>query len=267
MKKSFLVSVILSSVLVSNLSAEWGKMNQTQNISVGAQVGGIAGVGLGANVKYKIDNEFGVRAGFDMFSVSDVEIEDEEVTYNFDAKIQDLNLLMDWHPWEGSFRTTVGLIVNGSELDGDITPTATNGEEIKFTFDDKEYKYDIDELGSIHTTAEFDPIAPYIGFGWDTSFDKDKGWGFTFDLGVAFTGSMKSDYSINFGEAMDIDKATADIPDGPVKDAKIAEIKQKQKEIIDELGGELDKEMVTLQDELDKYEILPYISIGFNYKF
>jgi hypothetical protein len=259
--------MILSTVLASNLSAQWGHLQESKNISLGANIGGLAGIGIGANVKYKVDDRFAVRAGFDIFSVSDVEIEDEDVTYNFDAKVQDLNLLIDWHPWEGSFRTSAGILVNSSDLDGDITPTVANGKNIEFTFNGTKYSYSADEVGSIHTVADFDPIAPYVGIGWDTSFDKDKGWGFTFDLGVAFTGSMKADYSIKYGEALDIDKATAGIPDGPEKDAKIAEIKREQKKIEDELSKELDKEMVTLQDELDKYKILPFVSIGFNYKF
>lgn len=260
MKKSILMSTILSAVLVSNLSAEWGKMNQTQNISIGAQLGGVAGIGIGANAKYKIDQKFGVRAGFDTFSVSDVEIEDEEVTYNFDAAVQDIHMLVDWHPWSGSFRTSAGVIVNNSELDGELTPTAAQGQEITFDFEGRApLTYKLEDLGSVSTFADFDPVAPYIGIGWDTSFGKNSGFGFTFDVGIAFQGSMQTDYRINFGEDLDLNN----IPEGKTKE----EIERRQQEIKDELGAELDKQMVTLQDELDKYEILPYVSIGFNYKF
>jgi cold shock CspA family protein len=266
MKKSLLVTVLVSTVLASNLSAKWGQLEDSQNISVGAQLGGLAGVGIGAQLKYKIDSKFGVRAGFETISVNDVEIEDEEVKYNFDATVQDLNLLIDWHPWEGSFRTTAGLLINNSDLDGDLTPAVANGQNIEFEFEGKKYKYAANELGSIHTTADFDPVAPYVGIGWDTSFNKDKGFGFTFDVGVAFTGSMKADYSLKYGEALDVDKATANLT-GATKEQATKEILAKQKEIKDELGKELDKEMITLQDELDQYDILPYISIGFNCKF
>lgn len=268
MNKSILVSAILSTVLVSSLSAKWGNLYESQNISVGAQLGGVAGIGIGANVKYKIDDQFGVRVGFDMFSVSDVEIEDEEVTYNFDATVQDIHLLMDWHPWKGSFRTSGGLIINNSELDGELTPTAASGQEITFDFEGRDpLIYKLDELGSVSTIADFDPVAPYIGIGWDTSFGKDKGWGFTFDLGVIFQGSMQTDYRINFGNSLDIAKETAGMAEGPAKDQLIADITTKRNEITNELGKEIDKEMITLQEELDKYEILPYVSVGFNYKF
>lgn len=258
MKKNFFKTALLCAALLPVTGVAG------QNISVGTQAGIF---GLGVNAKYKVNDQFGVRAGFDMFSVNDYEVEDNEVTYVFDAKVQDFMFVGDWHPWKSSFKTSAGLIVNGSNLDGDITPTSTSGERIYFEFNGVSYDYAIDELGSINTTAEFDPVAPYIGIGWDTSFNKDKGFGFTFDLGVAFQGSVITDYSLNFGDSLNIDKETADIPDGPVKDAAIARIKAEQQRIRTELETELDKEMLTLQNELDKYEIMPYISIGFNYKF
>ncbi len=258
MKKIVLKSVLLSALLLP-VGAVAG-----ENISIGTQVGIF---GIGANAKYKINDQFGVRAGFDMFSIEDFEIEDDEVTYNFDVELQDVMFVADWHPWKGSFKTSAGLIINGSNVDGDITPTATSGENIEFDFNGVNYSYAIDDLGAIQTTADFDPVAPYIGIGWDTSFNKDKGFGFTFDLGIAFQGSIQTDYSLRFGDSLDIDKATAGMSDGAAKDQLIAEITAERERITNELKTELDREMVTLQDELDKYEIMPYVSIGFNYKF
>ncbi len=230
MKKNILVSVILSTVLVSNASAE------AKNISIGASLGGISAIGIGANVKYKIDQKFGVRAGFDLFSVSDVDIEDEELDYEFDAKIQDFTFLLDWHPWGGSFRTSAGIIINNSELDGKLTPSSNLDFEIQG------YKFEAKDVGSIDTFADFDPVAPYIGIGGDTSFAKDKGFGFTYDIGIIFQGSAKIDYTPHYTVAA-------------------------PQTLKDNLNERLEKEKKSLQDELDKYEILPYIAIGFNYKF
>lgn len=258
MKKIVLKSAILTSLLLPVL------LVAGENMSVGAQAGIF---GIGANAKYKINDQFGVRAGFDMFTINDFEVEDGDVTYNYDVELQDIMIVADWHPWKGSFKTSAGLIINNSNIDGDILPTSNSGENIEFDFNGVHYSYDVDNLGSIHTTADLDPVAPYIGIGWDTSFNKDKGFGFTFDIGLAFQGSIKTDYSLRFGDSLDIDKATAGIPDGARKDQIIADIKVEQEKITNELKANLDKEMLTLQDELDKYEIIPYISIGFNYKF
>ncbi len=250
MKKHFLKTVILCATILP-ITATAG-----QNISIGAKVGNF---GIGASASYKIGDQFGIRAGFDMFSINDFEVKDEDVTYVFDAKVQDFMGVVDWHPFYNSFKASAGLIVNGSNLDGELTPNSKVAETIKFEFNGIPYEYELDKLGSISTIAEFDPVAPYIGIGIDTSFNKDEGFGFIFDLGIAFQGSMKTDYSLNFGEDLNTD----DLPDGSAKDA----IEAEKQSIRDELETELDKEMKTLQDELDKYNILPYVSIGFNYKF
>jgi hypothetical protein len=266
MKRSLVLSSIVGMMLLSSTIVAG------ENISVGVQAGIF---GIGANAKYKLNDQLGIRAGFEMYEVNDFEVEDDEVTYNFDVKLQDITVLADWHPWKGSFKTSAGLIINNSSVEGDITPSATDNQNIEFTFNGRDYSYKLDELGSIHTTADLNPIAPYIGIGWDTSFDKDIGFGFTFDIGVAFQGAVEVDYSLRYGDSLDVDKEvarqTADLPAGAIKDAKVAQItndiKIEQKRIKDELKTELDKEMITLQDELDQYEIMPYISIGFNYKF
>jgi hypothetical protein len=235
-----------------------------QGTSVGAQA---ALFGLGASVKGKFNDRYGVRASFDTFSINDYEVEDDTTKYNFDLKLQDLMLVGTYHPWAGSFNVQAGMIVNNSVLDGDLTPNTRDQDKIEFDFNGKHYVYQVSELGAIETKVDFDPVAPYVGFGWDTSFDKERGFGFTFDLGVAYQGSANASYKLRYGEALDIEKATADIPDGPEKEAKIEEIKQRQQEIKDEIAADVDREMISLQEELDKYEWVPYIAIGFNYKF
>ncbi len=249
---------------------------QAEIVYQGTSVGAEASLfGIGANIKGKFNDYYGIRASFDTFSINDYEVEDDTTKYNFDLKLQDLMLVGTYHPWAGSFNLQGGMIVNNSVLDGDITPNARQGDTIEFDFNGKHHVYKISELGSIHTKVDFDPIAPYVGLGWDTSFDKKKGLGFIFNVGVAYQGSATARYNINYGPALDIDKRiaeeTADIPDGPQKEAKIAEItaevKERKQELDAELKKDLDAEMLSLQEELDKYEWVPYVGIGFNYKF
>ncbi len=243
-----------------------------QGTSVGAEV---SLFGIGANIKGKFNDKYGIRASFDTFSIHDYEVEDDTTKYNFDLKLEDMMLVGTYHPWAGSFNMQGGMIVNNSVLDGDITPNAHQGDTIEFDFNGRHHVYKVSELGSIHTKVDFDPVAPYVGFGWDTSFDKKKGFGFIFNVGVAYQGSATARYNINYGPALDIDKRiseeTADIPDGPQKEAKIKEItdevKARKAQLDADLRKDLDSEMLSLQDELDKYEWVPYIGIGFNYKF
>jgi len=264
MKKILLATIVSTTIVHAEVAY--------QGTSVGAEA---ALFGLGLNVKGKFNDRYGIRASFDKFSINDYEVEDDTTKYNFDLTLQDMMLVGSYHPWGGSFGIHAGMIVNNSVLDGDITPNAREQDRIEFDFNGKHYVYQLSELGSIQTKVDFDPVAPYVGFGWDTSFDKKKGFGFTFDLGVAYQGVANASYKLHYGPALDIDKRiaeeTADIPDGPQKEAKIQQItneaKARQSEIDAQLKSDLDAEMASLQEELDKYTWVPYISIGFNYKF
>ncbi len=157
MKSKLLFGAILSTILVSSASASWGKMSQSQNISIGATVGDF---GIGANAKYKIDEQIGVRAGFDIFTVNDYEITDDDTNtkYNFDLKLQDFTILGDYHPWQGAFKTTAGLIVNSSSLDGEITPATSQSFEFQGNI------YSTDDIAKVNTKVDFDPVAPWLGY-------------------------------------------------------------------------------------------------------
>lgn len=264
MKKIIMITTLIASLAQADIGY--------QGTSIGAQVGIF---GIGGTVKSKISDTLALKAGFDTFSINDYEVEDDTTKYNFDLKLQDFTLVGDYHPWAGSFKLSGGLIVNNSTLDGDITPNTRDTDKIEFDFNGVHHSYQLSELGSIQTKVDFDPVAPYVGFGWDTSFDKKEGFGFTFDLGVAYQGAAQATYKLKYGEALDVDKQiakeTQNIPEGAQKDIIVqritTEVKARQKEIEDGIKADLDAEMLSLQEELDKYKWMPYIAIGFNYKF
>ncbi len=249
--KRFLQLSIASSLFMTPIFAS---NIELQGNTVGAEV---SMYGLGLNYKAKFSDYLGIRASFDKFKKSDIELTEEtngiETNYNFDLDLNDMLFIGDYHPWRGSFKLSAGMIINNSNLDGVITPKAKDDNDFEFTFNG--HIYSTKEVGSVNTKVDWDPVAPYIGIGWDTSFDKDKGWGFTCDLGIAFQGSAKATYSVNYGEAL------KDNPDDtPIEKEAKAETRRRIK-------SDLDEEMNKLQDDLDDYKILPYISFGINYKF
>ncbi len=245
--KIYIATSIFASML--SLSTPLSAQILNYDTSVGVQAGLL---GLGLNMKGKISDSFGIRASFEMASAEDIEVDAEDLKYNFDVDLHDMMFLVDWHPWQGSFKTSGGLIVNGTNIEARISPNI-NAE---FTFNDITYSVKDDGIKYVDTKVDFDPIAPYIGIGWDTSFDKDRGFGFTFDLGVAFQGSARVEYDVTYAKLKKTGNA--------VIDKKLA---QKREELITELNSNLKEEKKILDDELDKYQILPYISIGVNYKF
>lgn len=217
----------------------------------GTSVGGQAGIfGLGATLKGKLSDTLGVKVGFDKFTYNDIEIVDDEVTYNFDVKTEDFLATLDWHPYASSFKTSAGVIVNNSNLVGNVTPTTAT----TFTFNG--VTYSTSDIAKVDTSAEFDPVAPYVGIGWDTSWTKKSGFGFTFDLGLIYQGSAKVDYTVDYAPVPVTGNAAVD-----------AAAQQARADLIKEVDANLAAEKRSLQTELDKYEFLPYIAIGVNYKF
>ena len=85
---------------------------------------------------------------------------------------------------------------------------------------------------------DFIDIAPYLGLGWDTSFGKNKGFGFLFELGAIYQGSPKVDLSA----------------DGPISSNPTFQI-------------ELAKEESNLQSDFDEFKVYPVIAIGLSYRF
>ncbi len=248
--RMYILSGLVSSILFvpASLSAQI----LYQGTSVGLQS---ALLGFGANVKGKFSDSLGVRVSFEMASADDVEIDAEDLTYNFDVDLNDMMFIADWHPLQGSFRTSAGLMINGTNVKGRISPNEDSEfGGAAFTFNDVEYS--TKDIGYVDTKVDFDPVAPYIGIGWDTSFNKAKGFGFTFDLGVAFQGAARVEYAVTYTELKKTGNETVD---------KAAQ--DKRNKLIKELNSNLEEEKKILDDELDKYQILPYISIGVNYKF
>ncbi len=232
--KKILFSVVSATLIVSNLSADSTQIDW-KNVSLGADVGT---TGIGLTVVKPIDEHpnWAVRVGAHKYS-KNFTTTDNEADYDFDLDLSDVQLMADYHPWMTSFKVTLGALYNGTDFNGKINPRGSS-----YTFNG--VTYSTSQIGTVDTKVDFDnSIAPYIGIGWDTSFNKpNKTWGFTFNLGVAYSGSAKVSYTPTFGSS---------VPDATKQ----------------EILNNLEIEKKSLQDDLDKYKYLPFVSIGFNYKF
>ncbi len=98
--------------------------------------------------------------------------------------------------------------------------------------------YNAGEVGTLKGKIDFNDIAPYLGLGWDTSFGKDKGFGFLFELGAIYQGSPDVDLSA---------------------DGLLANDQTFQ--------NNLAKEEENMQSDVDDYKFYPVVSLGLNYRF
>ena len=198
----------------------------TQSSSIGLKV---STLGAGLEAERSFTNSTGIRIGINYFPYDRTDTLDD-IEYNVDLKLMSLSALLDWHPFEGSFRISGGVLYNGNEIEVDSKATAS--------YQIGDTTYNAGEVGTLKGKIDFNDIAPYLGLGWDTSFGKDKGFGFLFELGAIYQGSPDVDLSA---------------------DGLLANDQTFQ--------NNLAKEEENMQSDVDDYKFYPVVSLGLNYRF
>ncbi|MFQ5480380.1 MAG: hypothetical protein ACE5DW_03790 [Thermodesulfobacteriota bacterium] len=130
-----------------------------------------------------------------------------------------------------SFMFSIGILINNNKIDA-------LGNPVGGAFNINGVSYTASEVGTLKGTVDFNPLAPYIGFGWDTTFDRDKKFGFTLEFGGAYQGIPEADLSAS----------------GPVT-SNAAFMRN------------LASEEAELQKSLNLFKVFPLISFGIIYRF
>lgn len=224
MKKEF---VKLS--LVAALFASAGMAQADVGVTVDAGTSG-----LGLHLSVPVRENLNARLGFNYLNYSYTG-NTSDVDYDFKLKLQTLNALVDWFPMDGAFRVSAGVAHNGNK----ITTTAKSNSTGTYVIQGN--TYNAASVGKVDGTIDFNKVAPYLGIGWGNAVAKEKGWGFSSDIGVLFQGSPNSALS-NSGCS-----APANV--------------------CAQLKADLLKENVSLNDEIHNIKFYPVIRIGVSYKF
>lgn len=143
------------------------------------------------------------------------------------------SLLMDYHPWQGNFRLTLGL------TDNSLRWSAKNNGAVSIGGNPIAQGV----VDSVEVDVQFtDGISPYIGLGWASGFDKVKGFSFNGDIGVFAT----SDFVVLFD---------ANCIDGQLISAGCEAAKEDAKNELKELQAD------------EEISLLPLVGLGVSYKF
>lgn len=178
-----------------------------------------------------IQNQLNVRAGLNTFSYDyDENGSGLEMTYRGDLELSSLPLLLDWHPFNGSFRLTTGLIFNSNEINATATCELTNCE-----FGDT--IIDATTLGTTKLLVDLGGTQPYLGLGFGNAASSEGGMSFAFDLGVVF-----QDVEVSI-------TPSATCQGDPV------------------CRNEVDREVAELNDDVKDFDMYPVLSVGLSYKF
>ncbi len=168
MKKGITVFAI-ASVLASPMAlADLGLGVKAGTLGYGVE--GTVGLATGVNL----------RAGLNSFSY-DYTDSASDIDYDVDLDLKSYALLLDWHPFAGSFKLTAGVLSNRNGAT--MTATPTGSVTIGNT------TYPAGTAGRLHGEVDFKSTAPYAGIGWGNAAGKTRGLGFSFELGVLFQGA------------------------------------------------------------------------------
>jgi hypothetical protein len=204
---------------------------QATDAAVSADVGSL---GAGLHLIVPVQDGFNARIGFSSYNYN-YNGSTSDVDYDFKLKLQTIDALLDWYPLSGSFHLSGGFFHNGNK----ITSVAKPGINGSYTINGDTYT--VAQAGSIDGSTDFRSAAPYLGIGWGNPASKEKGWGFTSDVGVVFQGAPSSTLTSS-GCA-----ATA--------------------QICTQLYNDLSVESSNLDQKTNNFKYYPVIRIGVSYSF
>jgi len=191
--------------------------------------GGTLGAGL--DVTKGLSETLGLRLQANALSY-DEDLTESDVDYEADLELKSAGLLLDWHPFSGVFRVSLGAYWNGNEI------TAT-GKPSGGTYTLNGVTYSSAEVGSLNGQIDFESFAPYLGIGWASAPKAGRGMTFSFDLGVLYQGEPNVALSVACGTT-----------------ARCAQ-----------LQSDVAAEQASLQDDVKDYKFHPVVSFGIGYRF
>jgi hypothetical protein len=144
----------------------------------------LGSTGAGVDLCLPAGDGLAVRLGIAAASIT-INRTSGDVDYRYDAKPLVGSVLLDFYPTRGVFHLTGGAIYNGIKVDGRAQLTDTK------TYHIGNGTYTGSQLGHLDGTADFNTLAPYLGFGWGNPGRRSTGWGVTFDVGAFYQGSPK----------------------------------------------------------------------------
>ncbi len=204
---------------------------QTSNIGVSGEVGTL---GAGIHLTLPVQNSLNARIGLSGYNY-DYSGNTSDVNYDFKLKLQTIDALLDWYPMSGAFHLSAGIFHNGNK----VTSTAKPSGNDTYTINGNTYT--TAEAGTIDGTIEFHSAVPYLGVGWGNNIAREKGWGFTSDLGVIFQGSPTSNLTSS----------------GCTASAQLCA----------QLYNDLNVENVNLENKTNNLKYYPVVRIGVSYSF
>lgn len=203
--------------------------------AIAAKAGTLGG---GVELTTRLGSQIDARFGLNAFNYSDRR-EASDIEYDAHADLRTGTALLDWHPGGHGFRFSGGLVYNDTEVHGKSLVPASGFYNIGGV------PVPASLVGRLEATIDFDPVVPYAGLGWSNALTSSGRVGFSFDLGIVWSGQ---------GNVM----LTPLIPEGSPLENPIA------RRLLD---AQLAKEEQDIEDDISDYGYYPVVSLGLSYRF
>jgi hypothetical protein len=214
-------------VLLAAAAAGAGAAHADRGIAAGASLGTTGGT---VEVTAQMTPYVQLRGGFNSFQYS---IDDtfDDVAYDGDLDLSTFGAFLDFRPWGNAFLVSGGAFIGDKTLDMSARPTGnTRIGDVTYT---------PAQLGQLSLDAEMENVAPFVGLGWDTTFQGDSPIGFKLLVGAMFTGTPSVNLTASGGT----------LSNDPAFQAEVA------------------KEERNLQDDVNDFEVYPVAQIGLTFRF
>ena len=185
-------------------------------------------LGAGVELTKSFGERFSLGLGFNAYDYKTTG-EASDIDYDFKLELQSIALLAHFHPFRGSFRLSAGALHNKNELNLTGRPSSDA------TYDFDGTTYTAEDVGTLTGVLTFGKTSPYVGIGWGNR--PGSRLGVSFDIGALYQGSPK--LALNATGALG----------NPA------------------LASDLEQERRSAEEDLDKYEWYPVVSLGVYFRF
>jgi hypothetical protein len=139
----------------------------------------VGALGLGAEYTHELTDRIALRGAL-YGSELGFDAEESGIDYEFDVVWDSLSAGVDFHPLKSALRLSIGILKNDNALELVSRPTGN------VTVGDTTYTPS--QIGTLTGSMQFDGTATFAGVGWDWSRGK-RLFGMSLDLGVVDQGN------------------------------------------------------------------------------
>lgn len=218
---------IMFAALAAGAATGASAAHAQSGIAVGAGIGTTGGI---VEAQVEVTPMIQLRGGYNYFQYGADDSYDD-IEYNGDLDLSTLAAFVDFRPFSNSFIITGGAYFGEKTLD----LTAAAGQ----TYEIGGQTYNSAQVGTLAAGVDLEDTAPFVGLGWDSTFQGDGPIGFKFIAGAMFTGTPDVNLTSTGGTLSNDNN----------------------------FQTQLAAEEQNLQNDVNTYEIYPVIQAGLTFRF